>query len=149
MIRRPPRSTRTDTLFPYTTLFRSTRVLAKRAAQADDPITSCKGRQRILKDRRIGRPRTRQFRHAAKLDAADRGLHLQHSPIGADALMHPAETRRVRAFIDRVPALAMILERPHARPEITNVARHHPPFPAGGHVLFLSADPGPALTHPP
>src|SRR3546814_14398832 len=28
MIRRPPRSTRTDTLFPYTTLFRSGRVLA-------------------------------------------------------------------------------------------------------------------------
>src|SRR3546814_17191806 len=27
MIRRPPRSTRTDTLFPYTTLFRSTRYL--------------------------------------------------------------------------------------------------------------------------
>src|SRR3546814_1408391 len=26
MIRRPPRSTRTDTLFPYTTLFRSARV---------------------------------------------------------------------------------------------------------------------------
>src|SRR3546814_2009118 len=28
MIRRPPRSTRTDTLFPYTTLFRSARVEA-------------------------------------------------------------------------------------------------------------------------
>src|SRR3546814_2350536 len=28
MIRRPPRSTRTDTLFPYTTLFRSVMVLA-------------------------------------------------------------------------------------------------------------------------
>src|SRR3546814_4664988 len=27
MIRRPPRSTRTDTLFPYTTLFRSTHKL--------------------------------------------------------------------------------------------------------------------------
>src|SRR3546814_9156733 len=27
MIRRPPRSTRTDTLFPYTTLFRSVRSL--------------------------------------------------------------------------------------------------------------------------
>src|SRR3546814_13910132 len=26
MIRRPPRSTRTDTLFPYTTLFRSWRI---------------------------------------------------------------------------------------------------------------------------
>src|SRR3546814_1876658 len=32
MIRRPPRSTRTDTLFPYTTLFRSA---ARSAASAD------------------------------------------------------------------------------------------------------------------
>src|SRR3546814_2313792 len=32
MIRRPPRSTRTDTLFPYTTLFRSD------ALEADGPI---------------------------------------------------------------------------------------------------------------
>src|SRR3546814_554727 len=30
MIRRPPRSTRTDTLFPYTTLFRSSEVLSVR-----------------------------------------------------------------------------------------------------------------------
>src|SRR3546814_3215551 len=29
MIRRPPRSTRTDTLFPYTTLFRSDRAPAE------------------------------------------------------------------------------------------------------------------------
>src|SRR3546814_7449926 len=33
MIRRPPRSTRTDTLFPYTTLFRSVRRHAARAAR--------------------------------------------------------------------------------------------------------------------
>src|SRR3546814_6466003 len=30
MIRRPPRSTRTDTLFPYTTLFRSTAIWRSR-----------------------------------------------------------------------------------------------------------------------
>src|SRR3546814_15223210 len=30
MIRRPPRSTRTDTLFPYTTLFRSLRTNEKK-----------------------------------------------------------------------------------------------------------------------
>src|SRR3546814_13714494 len=30
MIRRPPRSTRTDTLFPYTTLFRSDAVLKEK-----------------------------------------------------------------------------------------------------------------------
>src|SRR3546814_7678362 len=34
MIRRPPRSTRTDTLFPYTTLFRSYRLLPARSARA-------------------------------------------------------------------------------------------------------------------
>src|SRR3546814_17696726 len=33
MIRRPPRSTRTDTLFPYTTLFRSQRRRPNRKAQ--------------------------------------------------------------------------------------------------------------------
>src|SRR3546814_3940216 len=42
MIRRPPRSTRTDTLFPYTTLFRSTlkkgfrHIYAKRRLYADE-----------------------------------------------------------------------------------------------------------------
>src|SRR3546814_14651548 len=35
MIRRPPRSTRTDTLFPYTTLFRSVQPLS--APGADQP----------------------------------------------------------------------------------------------------------------
>src|SRR3546814_7832740 len=34
MIRRPPRSTRTDTLFPYTTLFRSHRPAAAQRSRA-------------------------------------------------------------------------------------------------------------------
>src|SRR3546814_13594950 len=34
MIRRPPRSTRTDTLFPYTTLFRSRILAGSRASPA-------------------------------------------------------------------------------------------------------------------
>src|SRR3546814_21113752 len=39
MLRRPPRSTRTDTLFPYTTLFRSPDLSLRdgRAAGADQP----------------------------------------------------------------------------------------------------------------
>src|SRR3546814_10723971 len=41
MIRRPPRSTRTDTLFPYTTLFRSDPYLLSGAPQAN-----CPGRDR-------------------------------------------------------------------------------------------------------
>src|SRR3546814_949830 len=34
MLQRPPRSTRTDTLFPYTTLFRSTTLVIRQAAPA-------------------------------------------------------------------------------------------------------------------
>src|SRR3546814_11775006 len=36
MIRRPPRSTRTDTLFPYPTLFRSARTLGRVAGDDGD-----------------------------------------------------------------------------------------------------------------
>src|SRR3546814_16263833 len=37
MIRRPPRSTRTDTLFPYTTLFRSTATESRWRSSAFPP----------------------------------------------------------------------------------------------------------------
>src|SRR3546814_6743229 len=39
MIRRPPRSTRTDTLFPYTTLFRSALIVSGRET-GDPPSTT-------------------------------------------------------------------------------------------------------------
>src|SRR3546814_6439385 len=44
MLRRPPSSTRTDTLFPYTTLFRSGwRVAATAGSLDDDPTSTSKG----------------------------------------------------------------------------------------------------------
>src|SRR3546814_13935265 len=43
MIRRPPRSTRTDTLFPYTTLFRSRPRLAEARALLDPPDLGTQG----------------------------------------------------------------------------------------------------------
>src|SRR3546814_13251012 len=41
MIRRPPRSTRTDTLFPYTTLFRSGERLAQQREQPRPVVEVC------------------------------------------------------------------------------------------------------------
>src|SRR3546814_12127181 len=38
MIRRPPRSTRTDTLFPYTTLFRSSAFSAANTVRYDNMV---------------------------------------------------------------------------------------------------------------
>src|SRR3546814_16385162 len=44
MIRRPPRSTRTDTLFPYTTLFRSRERPCVQSPRCGRPRTSpCRG----------------------------------------------------------------------------------------------------------
>src|SRR3546814_3096448 len=40
MIRRPPRSTRTDTLFPYTTLFRSCRSRRATSAKLGSPASA-------------------------------------------------------------------------------------------------------------
>src|SRR3546814_14320766 len=44
MIRRPPRSTRTDTLFPYTTLFRSGEEQTKRSLRRDGARRGARGR---------------------------------------------------------------------------------------------------------
>src|SRR3546814_3169629 len=44
MIRRPPRSTRTDTLFPYTTLFRSGRGPGQAQAGSSSPSPAHPGR---------------------------------------------------------------------------------------------------------
>src|SRR3546814_1998395 len=49
MIRRPPRSTRTDTLFPYTTLFRSGRESVSVRSGPPRPITF-----RVLPPERCG-----------------------------------------------------------------------------------------------
>src|SRR3546814_3332794 len=54
MIRRPPRSTRTDTLFPYTTLFRSSESSASRK------LANCSWSSPGLSvARRTGGPKTR------------------------------------------------------------------------------------------
>src|SRR3546814_14038263 len=81
MLRRPPRSTRTDTLFPYTTRFRSRRrararqdgtalqKLGDRSAQDVAPARACAGRP----DRRSGvEPPVSQRRARPPSRCADR-----------------------------------------------------------------------------
>src|SRR3546814_3012083 len=54
MIRRPPRSTRTDTLFPYTTLFRSGRGLCRRRRD-EHALCRRRGCRRLARGRRTAR----------------------------------------------------------------------------------------------
>src|SRR3546814_1915500 len=50
MIRRPPRSTRTDTLFPYTTLFRSRAAWAGRSFRLANRQAGAAGRNPVRGD---------------------------------------------------------------------------------------------------
>src|SRR3546814_15943116 len=79
MIRRPPRSTRTDTLFPYTTLFRSGGFVG--SGQADDTggtagtsrrgkaVTQIKENAASLRDQAAGK--AREYAVDGKVRAAD------------------------------------------------------------------------------
>src|SRR3546814_14100960 len=66
MIRRPPRSTRTDTLFPYTTLFRSQRIFVLLAAALVETDEARLVARRIF------------------AQAADRDHRVEHGHIGAE-----------------------------------------------------------------
>src|SRR3546814_6403152 len=73
MIRRPPRSTRTDTLFPYTTLFRSQRADGRsgdRARPAKDADADARDQRPAARraDARPRRPR-RSEEHTSELQS--------------------------------------------------------------------------------
>src|SRR3546814_10466534 len=69
MIRRPPRSTRTDTLFPYTTLFRS--VCHVRPARGRAPPTRSAFQAGVPRpsERRCGCHRPRSEEHTSELQS--------------------------------------------------------------------------------
>src|SRR3546814_6784429 len=58
MIRRPPRSTRTDTLFPYTTLFRSQSVVGGPCLDGNNPRRCQRPSAPCRTARRSGRRRS-------------------------------------------------------------------------------------------
>src|SRR3546814_11655717 len=106
MIRRPPRFTRTDTLFPYTTLFRSPsyrrhaepvravrrarRWLGRRAGR--DLERAAEGRRRHGADRRVAR---RAFRHrSAGATAFAAGPGTRRTALRGRHLPLPLTTRR-------------------------------------------------------
>src|SRR3546814_3618481 len=82
MIRRPPRVTRTDTLFPYTTLFRSVRRDVRLAAAGS---VACDSAQKVhVGARRV--PVDRHHRHLSqdqRISRADGGTGADKSLAGA------------------------------------------------------------------
>src|SRR3546814_1598137 len=116
MIRRPPRSTRTDTLFPYTTLFRSAQPLGH-----DAPALA--GMAVVLVDH---------------VDAGDaqgvcdraRVVHVGRCPVASIEQVDQQRTRRavvtvhlVNERVAVIPAVVVDLAQPIVDPDVTGTDR--------------------------
>src|SRR3546814_5561001 len=131
MIRRPPRSTRTDTLFPYTTLFRSTPEEYARfreiAAALNAPLYAIPGNHDGRETMRAAftdapwMPREGDFLHYTIEDAGPVRI------VALDCTIPRAGSGELCAV--RLDWLTARLAEAPARPPI--VALHHPPFPTG------------------
>src|SRR3546814_9627725 len=105
MIRRPPRSTRTDTRFPYTTLFRSARLLALVADNADT-IGKAERRLRVA-------VRAREIAGRGRRRIADRPAATGIDPIPARSEEHTSELQSLMRISYAVFCLKKKTERDH------------------------------------
>src|SRR3546814_14894591 len=93
MIRRPPRSTRTDTLFPYTTLFRSAELTQKWQAEKDKIHAEAKikeeldaARGQLEQAQRAGDPAKAGELSYGTIPGLEKQLEEAQAPAGNDML---------------------------------------------------------------
>src|SRR3546814_11202750 len=127
MIRRPPRSTRTDTLFPYTTLFRSdARAIVYIAFTSDrhTPIEISDYADRYVRDR------------------------LQNLPGVADVRIYGERSMAMRIWLDRARLAAYALTTDYGELAVRQQTVH---FPSGSTQRLAHALPvhsRPSHDHP-
>src|SRR3546814_16097634 len=117
MIRRPPRSTRTDTLFPYTTLFRSA-VGRRHALDRGD-----RGTLGLHREDRAG-----LHRFAVHVDRAGTAVGGLTADVGAGQhLLLAQEVDQQGARLDPRLHLPAVARQPNLRFSHSLVSRPHPP----------------------
>src|SRR3546814_6847875 len=126
MIRRPPRSTRTDTLFPYTTLFRSGREQQRQAADQSDRGTHHRKGARCLGERR---QRKKRFFAEQALDRQPRQEHgraaqLVEQAVGIVVARTEEHTSELQSLM-RISYAVFCLKRKKTRP--VERCTHHIP----------------------
>src|SRR3546814_18905564 len=122
MIRRPPRSTRTDTLFPYTTLFRSiAETSVKLRGQGVQGASSLRAERPPgrLADVAVGE-------HQSLAHAAIGRDGVQHAPLSFTCrVQHPAGLRgETPRFVQPPPPHPGPARRPPAAPPPPNTQPH-------------------------
>src|SRR3546814_3614197 len=118
MIRRPPRSTRTDTLFPYTTLFRSQ---SGGLRQPRTPGVELRRRDDLEVGRAVGGAQFVAARRAQTGDF-DRAVGFEAKELGRDP-SHRTRHQRVAGEEDRQPLADLKdMRSPAAEPGFGHVA---------------------------
>src|SRR3546814_7063857 len=120
MIQRPPRSTRTDTLFPYTTLFRSAQTLTKLAELNPDIASSL--------DPRLPEPESLKWADVFKSVsiAGDNGIPINKRGSGVKRLIlisffrAEAERRQIETALPSVVYAIEEIGRAHVGTPVTN-----------------------------
>src|SRR3546814_11285601 len=124
MLRRPPRSTRTDTLFPYTTLFRSVIQRPRLgvfqiAPKLTEKILHCPRQMgqitsHVLWDR-TGQIITRSGGQAGsdEIDGSPESRHNPHPRCPAHCATHDSEEKRLSNFISIIPNPLQKQEKRH------------------------------------
>src|SRR3546814_2889455 len=110
MIRRPPRSTRTDTLFPYTTLFRSEAVNPEKAASEapTDDATSAETPAEPV----VEKPKRSRRKAAPKTEAE---IEPTASPTEAEPVVEkPKRTRRKKRSEEHTSELQSLMRISYA-----------------------------------
>src|SRR3546814_2553472 len=115
MLRRPPRSTRTDTLFPYTTLFRSTASAVRMPTTAIAISSSIRVKPRALPLAAISVPQD---------------LAPGNAPRAAALRVHRDGAERSRGSADHQQFLDQRRQRRHAHAQVDRADRdQHVAFP--------------------
>src|SRR3546814_3716459 len=101
MIRRPPRSTRTDTLFPYTTLFRSQARLHHTPAAPSKPPAATSVARRLSGNRFCQDHHQRSEEHTSELQSLMRISYavfcLKKKNIEKNIINRPANNNKTKA----------------------------------------------------
>src|SRR3546814_8653529 len=119
MSQRPPRSTRTDTLFPYTTLFRSTLRSPRPRQPTEDSRRNYPGERRCAAAHSSAHSWLRL--RGGRNDRGCGGNLGRHSlPIRPGAIAHLAEDRRLRRAVGRGHECA-----PHDPDRLVEIGRAH------------------------
>src|SRR3546814_10042038 len=126
MIRRPPRSTRTDTLFPYTTLFRSvdqapaTKVVSEPKAASTDTVPA---------SRAADRNDNRRQQASSRPDQASDATQQQEPAIKSPDDFEPWELSLIPSDFDEwdrcVKTMVARLALMTLHDELTNFIRRH------------------------